>query len=146
MTDRSSERGTIALEFVLLLPVILLMVGTLVITGLRGVYSALGVHEARVAAREASIRTGQSPGDPYPTESEICTSPGRLLAFPGSDLIGCVVSNNSATGSDPDEGDVVTVTLTYQLNPLIPLSNFVAGSFNLQGLAVMSQSASVMRE
>ncbi len=149
MRIRHSERGTVALEFALLLPVILLFIGALMIAGMRGVYSALAQHEARVGAREASIRLGQASSDPYPTQFQICDSPNRLLAFPGSDFIQaeCTVSNSSApTARGLGTGDIVTVTLVYRLPAITALSDFVENAFNAGALAVVSQSASVMRE
>ncbi len=151
MKRRQSERGTVALEFALLLPVVLLLVGTMIITGMRGVYSALAVHEARIAAREASIRKDQSTSlrypssSPYPSETDICNPSERSLAFPGSILIQCEVRNLSKNLSQGD-GDVVTVTLTYELRPLTALANFVASSFSAADLAILTQRASVMRE
>lgn len=137
------EHGAVALEFVLVLPFTLLIIGMLLVTGLRAVYAGLAEAEVREAARTASIRKGFSTTAPYPTENEICDSvdlpvPGTTLASPPD---GCRVINQPNLGSDQGVGDIVTVELTYNLDALDWLD-----PFSIEGFDTVTRSASVMRE
>lgn len=118
----------------------------------RGAYLAMAVHEVRVAAREASIRAGQSPSDDYPSEGDICGSgpafvTGPALAIGGSTLKDCDVENSPpVTDNLRGQGDMVTVTLTYELKPINAISNLVSRSFNAADFDEITVSASVLRE
>jgi hypothetical protein len=138
--DLSQERGVVALEFSLILPLLILILGALVIFGFRVVYEALANSEVRSAARTASIRTGFASLAPYPSEADVCADVD--LALPGSVLVSCDVVNLSSA-SPPGTGDIVEVTLVYELTSLAPLSGFVGTWVDF---AVIEASASVMRE
>jgi hypothetical protein len=138
--DLSQERGAIAVEFALILPLLILILGALLIFGFRVVYEALANNEVRSAARTASIRTGFASRAPYPSESDICANVNLVL--PGSVLLDCDVDSLSS-GSPPGTGDVVEVTLVYELTSLAPLSGFVGRWVDFEMIEVR---ASVMRE
>ncbi|MGH9268059.1 MAG: hypothetical protein ACRD0D_07770, partial [Acidimicrobiales bacterium] len=136
------------LEFALVLPVVLALVGMVILTGLRAVYSGLAEHQARELAREVTIRSGLSTRSPYPDEVDLAgLCAGAAMPLPGAALApgGCSVVNLSAASSGIGGGDVVTVSLTYQIPALQALDGFLPG-VSVNGLSVVRASASMSRE
>jgi Flp pilus assembly protein TadG len=145
---RQQDAGAVAVEFALVFPVFLAIVGFMLAVGLRAIYVALAEHEVREAAREASIRTTSSPVSPYPDQVDrtaLCADAappiGGVRYTPASD---CSVVNLPATSS-PGEGDVVTVTVTWRLPMLESFFGWVPGT-SLDALATIRASGSVIRE
>jgi Flp pilus assembly protein TadG len=146
----SSQRGASALEFALLLPMLLSVMAMVLATGLRMMYAGLAEHEARTLARTTGIRTTSSSASPYPDD----TSAHRLtlcgqgaIAVPGATFnpstdCSIVKQPNSAV---PMEGDIVTVTLTYRLTAVQALVGWLPSGV-ADGLSVVKASASVTRE
>jgi Flp pilus assembly protein TadG len=137
-------------EFALVLPILMSLLGIVMATGLRMVYVGLAEHEARTVVRTASIRTTSSRTSPYPDN----TAANRLalcgqgaLALPGATFSAstdCVIVK-APNASSPAEGDMVTVSLTYHLTVIQKLVGFLPGNI-LTGLSSVSASASAYRE
>ena len=128
------DEGTTALEFALVLPVII----TTVFFGLYGAfyffYGAMADHVARSVVRQVSIPVGQT-GSAYPdanaatVTSDAKSAAGTLIPNPTS-----VQTTSLPAAGTPKEGDMVTVTVTYKL-PLLDM-------FGWSGLDTITRSAS----
>lgn len=148
--QRPAERGASAVEFALVLPILMSLMGIVLATGLRMVYKGLAEHEVRTVVRTASIRTTSSQSSPYPDN----TAANRLalcgqgaLPLPGATFSAstdCVIVK-SPNVSSPFEGDLVTVTLTYHVTVIQKLVGFLPGNI-LTGLSTVTSSASAYRE
>jgi Flp pilus assembly protein TadG len=144
------QRGASALEFALVLPMVVTILGMVLATGLRMVYVGLAEHEVRTLTRTAGIRTTSSSSSPYPDDTAahrltLCTQaaidvPGT--AYNPSTDCSIVKTPNVAT---PNEGDVVTATLTYRINAIQGLTGWLPTGVG-NGLSVIKATASVTRE
>ena len=144
------QRGAAAVEFALLLPILLGSLAMVMATGLRMFYVGLAEHEARTVARTAGLHTTISPASPYPDATAasrlaLCgqgatTVPGTAYN-PATDCSVVKLPNVAA----PSEGDVVTVTLTYRVSAIQGLVGWLPAGI-VDGLSVIRASASVYRE
>ena len=106
------DHGTTAVEVALVLPILLLLLGGLLVLGLRMTYAALAGHTAELALSQASLRSAGS----YPTAATIdtavrATSLSGLLGGPTTPVAVTVVQ----TTARKRQGDRVTVTVTYDV-------------------------------
>jgi hypothetical protein len=106
-------------------------------------YSAVADHVARSVARQVSIPIAQT-GSGYPDASaatvlnDARADAGGLIAAPTS-----AVATSSGATSTPQEGDLVTVTVTYQLPVLSQLASVVPG---LSAISTITRSATERRQ
>lgn len=127
--DRSRrQRGAVSLEFALVFPVALALLGMIIYLGLYATYSGLAEHGVRKAARFASIRSLAS-GE-YPTTTAIQTVGAKVDALLGTPLtvqvkgrggpgpLGTIECFLSGAGRRCRDGDIVTVTATYDAGAL----------------------------
>lgn len=148
---RTREDGEIAAEFALILPVLLFLIGLLLLLGFRGVYAALANAEVRQAARVASVRTGFVSDSPYPDPNTVCNN--AQIPFPGAVQTACQIDNSPNTPREEwGTGDIVDVTITFQITTLGPIASFFqpliqpGGPPGTAGLDIITVDASVMRE
>lgn len=108
----TGDDGATAVEFALVLPVLLAVVLMTLYGGLYLYYAAVAEHVARVAARDATLPVSGT--STYPSDSQISTTAKST----GHSLIPdpTAVSVTSTPANDPPrEGDEVTVSVTYEL-------------------------------
>jgi hypothetical protein len=147
---RANERGASAVEFALVLPILMSAIGIVLATGLRMVYMGLAENEVRTMARTVSIRTTSSQSSPYPDNTaanKLALCGQGALPLPGSTFSAstdCVIVKNPNVSS-PFEGDLVTVTLTYHLTIIQKLTGWLPGNI-LTGLSTVTASAAAYRE
>ncbi|MGN6474658.1 MAG: TadE/TadG family type IV pilus assembly protein [Mycobacteriales bacterium] len=137
------DEGATALEFAIVLPVVLATCFFALYGAMFFYYSAVADHVARSVARQVSIPTGQS-GSAYPDStagtvlSDAKSAAGSLLPNPTS-----AVASSSPTTTTPAQGDLVTVTVTYQLPVMSQLATVIPG---LSAISTISRSASERRQ
>jgi Flp pilus assembly protein TadG len=147
---RPEQRGAAVVEFALVLPLLMSSLAMVLATGLRMFYVGVAENEVRRVARTAGIRTTSSQSSPYPDN----TAANRLalcgkgaLPVPGATFnasTDCLIVKDPNVSS-PNEGDLVTVTLTYRVTAIQGLLGWVPGGI-VDGLSVIRVSASVYRE
>jgi len=147
--QRDREEGATALEFALVLPIIVVVTFFALYGAMFFFYSAMADHVARSVARQVSIPTGQS-GSSYPDANpttvltDVKNAAGSLIPDPspscGTDQTGATSHGRSAT---PRQGDLVTVTVTYKLPLLSQLASAVPG---LSSIECITRSASERRQ
>ena len=136
---KNSQRGAAALEFVLVAPVAIFLIGAILTLGLHGYVSASINSAARDGVRYASTR--ESNRDPYPTDAEVAAYivnekiPGFL---PAPDVT--VTSTGSGAGSS------VTVTVAYEDLPLLSAAGILLRALGATGVDDITKSASGRRE
>lgn len=139
--DRDS--GATAVEFALVFPVVLVAMMFAIYGAMFFYYNAVGGHVARTIARKLSIPVGQT-GSGYPGQdatsltTDAHNAAGTLIPDPTS-----ASAHSQGNDATPEEGDLVTVTITYQLPVLSQLSSLVPG---LSGISTISQSATERRQ
>ncbi|HVX70109.1 MAG TPA: TadE/TadG family type IV pilus assembly protein [Mycobacteriales bacterium] len=137
---RRDDEGATAVEFALVLPVVVAVCFFALYGALFFFYSAMADHVARTVAREVSIPTTTS-GGTYP-DASVGTlakkAAGTLIPDPSS----AVATPKPSTGT-PQEGDLVTVSVTYQLPVLSQLASVVPG---LSGIDSITRSSSARRQ
>jgi Flp pilus assembly protein TadG len=132
------DEGTTAIEFSLVLPVIVTTVFFALYGALYFYYGAIADHVARSVARQVSIPTGQT-GSAYPdgnaatVKADAKSAAGTLIPTPTN-----VTTTSLPATSTPSEGDMVTVTVTYKL-PVLSM-------FGWSGLDTITRSASERRQ
>jgi Flp pilus assembly protein TadG len=137
------DEGATALEFAIVLPVLLAVCFFALYGAMFFFYGALADHVARTVARQVSIPIAQS-GSGYPDASaatvvaDAKSAVGSLMPNPTS----AVAASSPATGT-PAQGDLVTVTVTYKLPLLSNLATVVPG---LSAIDTISRSASERRQ
>ncbi len=136
------ERGAVALEFALILPVTLLLLFGLMYTGFYSFVAASAQNAAREAARYASVPSRHSWNPDYPTDTEI-TDHARD-AVP-SWARGDVAIDVSDAGSERP-GSVVTVTVSYSEIPLFGALSGLLGNVGLDGATGITRAATGRRE
>jgi Flp pilus assembly protein TadG len=135
---RHRDDGAVTVEFAVVGMVALVLLFGLVLLGVHAAYSGLAEHGARKAARAAAVRsiaTGRYPTDDEVSEAArisngVLGTPVAVLverrAGSGSTSVPCTV--DGAGGSRRcGEGDVVTVTLTYETPGLSAVGSAVPG-------------------
>lgn len=137
------DEGATALEFAIVCPVVLAVCFFALYGAMFFYFSAVADHVARSVARQVSIPTGQS-GSAYPDAtaatvvSDADSAAGSLLPNPTS-----AVATSAPTTTTPSQGDLVTVTVTYQLPVLSQLATVIPG---LSAIDTISRSASERRQ
>lgn len=137
------DEGATALEFALVLPVIVVVTFFALYGAMFFFYSAVADHVARSVARQVSIPTGQS-GSAYPdaTAATVVTdaknAAGGFIPNPDS----AVATKSPSTGT-PQQGDMVTVTVTYKLPVLSSISSVIPG---FSSITTITRSASERRQ
>ncbi|HVY08881.1 MAG TPA: TadE/TadG family type IV pilus assembly protein [Mycobacteriales bacterium] len=133
---RARDEGATAVEFALVFPVVLAVCFFALWGALFFYYSAVADHVARKVVRQVSIPVGGV----YPDHSastvvaDAKAAAGTLIPTPTS----AVAVSKPATSS-PDEGDLVTVTVTYKL----PVLSMIPG---LSSIDSITRSASERRQ
>ena len=120
------DRGATAVEFALVVPLALLLIGSIVTFALHMTYSALADHAARVALKKAVIRTSAG----YPTEAQVRQTAADLFA---AGLLGSPTDLDMTRGGGTapvGQGDTVTIRVTYDL----PAVRSAAGLVPFAGL------------
>jgi Flp pilus assembly protein TadG len=118
------DEGTTAVEFALVLPAIVTTVFFGLYGGLYFYYGAMADHVARSVAREVSIPIGQTgsaypDADPATVTADAKSVAGNLMPSPTS-----VTTTSLPASGTPEEGDMVTVTVTYKLPGLSVIPGF----------------------
>lgn len=107
------DEGATAIEFALVLPVLLAIVLFTLYGALYLYYAAVAEHVARAAVRDATLPTQGNTS--YPSDSDVYATAAdtgsALLPSPTS----VQVTEPPDASNPPREGDPVTVTVTYQL-------------------------------
>jgi Flp pilus assembly protein TadG len=140
---RESDSGATAVEFALVFPVVVSVLFFTLYGALFFFYSAIADHVARSVAREVSIPVGQT-GTAYPDATpgvvaeDAKQTAGSLIPTPSD-----VSTTSEPATSTPQEGDLVTVTVTYRLPVLTELSSVIPG---LSGIDSLTRSATDRRE
>lgn len=122
MTRTRGERGASAVEFALVLPLLLGLLGMAFTGGLAFTYDALVHRGAEYAAREAAVPVGLS-ARTYATEDEVvaAAAAGAVLLEPTTVTVVCAPSPCR-------EGGQVTVRVTYDWdNPAAGLLSALTG-------------------
>jgi Flp pilus assembly protein TadG len=112
MTERTRhDAGATAVEFAIVLPLLLTLIGSLLALGLHMTYAALAQHAANIGLRTAVVPTA---GGGYPSDAQVrarlASSLGGVLPAPQPEP----VLDDPATGSRR-QGDPLTVRVTYQV-------------------------------
>jgi Flp pilus assembly protein TadG len=139
---KRSERGATAVEFALIAPLVLFLIGALLALGFYGVFNAIVQNAVREAARFAAV-----PVDPYadlyPSEdavrAHLVAEAPSVMGSPSSFAL------RRTGGSSPGNGDIVTVTVTYRTPVLSSIKGLLQGA-GLGGLIEISRSASARME
>lgn len=138
MTRRlRGDDGATAVEVALVLPLLLMLLGGILVFGLRMTYGALATHTAEVGLRDATLRTSAG----YPSESDVRDG---VEAMAITDLLGdpdSVTLAVTSTTTRKRQGDRVTVTVAYD----VPAVRAAAGivpflSSTLESLATIEQT------
>ncbi|HVV77571.1 MAG TPA: TadE/TadG family type IV pilus assembly protein [Mycobacteriales bacterium] len=140
---RRDDEGATALEFALVLPVVVAVCFFAIYGAMFFFYSAVADHVARTVARQVSIPTTNS-GTTYPDSSaatvlsDAKSAAGTLIPNPTT-----AVATSLPSSGTPEQGDLVTVTVTYKLPLLSGLGGLVPG---LSSIDSISRSASERRQ
>lgn len=140
----SEERdsGATALEFALVFPIVLATMMFAFYGAMFFYYNAVAGHVARTMARQLSIPVSGNSTYPAQDTSSLTTDAhqvaGSLIPDPSD-----ATAHSQGNDPTPAEGDLVTVTITYQLPVLSQLSSLVPG---LSGISSISQSATERRQ
>ncbi|HEX3705355.1 MAG TPA: TadE/TadG family type IV pilus assembly protein [Mycobacteriales bacterium] len=133
------EDGATAVEFALVLPVLVTTIFFALYGGLYFYYGAMADHVARTVARQVSIPVGQT-GSAYPDANaatvvaDAKAAAGTLIPNPST-----ATATSLPATSSPEEGDMVTVTVTYKL----PVLDLMPG---FGGIDTITRSASERRQ
>lgn len=140
---RSDETGAAAVEFAILVPLVILLVGLLLFGGLYALYANTIDHAASEAARYASIRQGASTSSPFPDAAEI-------EAHVNDEILPAFVPDAHVTltslSSVPNEGDRVTVTVEVDDLPVLDAAAVFLRAVGLSGIDDISRTASARRQ
>jgi Flp pilus assembly protein TadG len=143
------DEGATALEFAIVLPVVLSVMFFALYGAMFFFYGAIADHVARTVSRVVSIPvTGNSAYPDVNCQSgQTCPAitaaaekaAGSLLPNPTDAVVTWAPSNGQA----PEQGDLVTVTVTYKLPLLDQLASVIPG---LSAIDTMTRSASERRQ
>lgn len=136
------DKGATAVEFALIAPVALFLIGAVLTFGFYGVFNAIAQNAVREAARFAAV-----PADPY---AGVYPDDGAIYARLVSEAPSVMGAPTSFTvtrlgGSVPGNGDIVTVTATYDTPVLGALEGLLQGA-GLGGLTEITRTASARME
>jgi len=141
--DVQSDRGTTSVEFAIVLPVLLTLIGGVMVLALAMVYSGLAEHAARIGLREAVIRTSGG----YPEEARVREFVDKSLGT----FMPAPLNNRPLLVRDPGDvaksvrkiqGDRITVRVEYE----IPVVSSALGLIPDAGLrAKMADLATITR-
>lgn len=135
MTGRRSERGATAVEFALVLPLLLGLIGMALTGSLAFTYDALVHRGAEYAAREAAVPVGLYERT-YATEDEVvaAAATGAILLQPTTVTVVCAPS-------PCHEGGQVTVRVSYDWdNPAAGLLSALTGGGTGEAFTFTGQS------
>ena len=122
---RRTEKGAAALEFALVMPLLLLLVFALIQYGMYFWAYQGGADAARMAARSAA--TGAYPKDCSGFKTQVRDAIGKMATNTPT-VTRTFTKSNSALGVQP--GDLVTVTVTYDsFNLNFPGLPFISGGY-----------------
>jgi Flp pilus assembly protein TadG len=141
--DLGDDTGATALEFAMVFPIVLMVSFFALYGAMYFYYSAVAGHVARTVTRQLSIPVGQT-GNTYPVEDS--ASLMALADKTGGAMIPNVTdatAHNQGNDSTPDEGDLVTVTITYKLPVMSQLASMIPG---LSAIDTITQSATERRQ
>jgi Flp pilus assembly protein TadG len=137
------DSGATAVEFALIFPVVLMVSFFVLYGAMYFYYSAVAGHVARTVTRQVSIPVGQT-GSGYPAEDTTslmsrADNVGGTMIPNASDA----TAHNQGNDPTPEEGDLVTVTITYNLPVMSQLASVIPG---LSAIDTISQSATERRQ
>lgn len=113
------DTGATAVEFALVVPVALLLMGSILVFALHMTYAALADHAARVGLKKAVLRTSQG----YPSEGAVRTTVDDLFA---NSLLGDPTSLQvERQDGTVAQGDTVKVTVVYTVPAVRTASGLV---------------------
>jgi len=137
------DSGATAVEFALVFPVVLMVMMFALYGAMYFYYSAVAGHVARTVTRQISIPVGQT-GSTYPAE-DLASLKSRADNVGGSMIpnVSGVSAHNQGNDPTPEEGDLVTVTITYKLPVMTQLASFIPG---LSAIDTISQTATERRQ
>ncbi len=136
------DDGATALEFAIVLPVVVAVMFFALYGAMYFFYGAIADHVARTVAREVSIPIAGN--SDYPDEhsgmvaADANSAAGSLMPNPTS-----VTTSSQPSTGNPEQGDFVTVTVTYKLPLLDQLGSVIPG---LSSIDTMTRSASERRQ
>ncbi len=137
--------GATAVEMAMVVPLVLLIVGMLLFAGMHATFSGLAQNAAREAARFATIRTGSSYSATYPSREQVrqwvVDSVPTLMR--GSNLD--VTVQSEPAGVTPAPGDIVTVTLAYDI-PALEAADALLEAFDVDPSSRVVRTATARRE
>jgi Flp pilus assembly protein TadG len=139
----TDDTGATAAEFALVFPVILMVTFFALYGAMYFYYSAVAGHVARTVTRQLSIPVGQT-GNSYPVED--ATSLISRADSVGGTMIpnaSNATAHNQGNDLTPEEGDLVTVTITYKLPVMSQLASVIPG---LSAIDTISQTATERRQ
>jgi len=137
------DEGATAVEFALVLPLVVGVVFFALYGAMFFYYSAVADHVARTVARHVSIPVGETDSgypdaNPANVAADARSAAGTLIPDPTS-----AVATSLPLRSAPKEGDFVRVTVTYKLPLLSDLASVVPG---LSSFDSITRSASERRQ
>ncbi len=136
--SRKSERGAAALEFAIVLPVLILMLVGIVDFGMVMGAQSQVANAAREGGRAGALTGMQSEAEGA-AKAAIAGMPGATNS--GTKVVvTCTKTNGSGcnmAGTDSNTGSTVTVTITYVHTWLSPVLLGFLPTFNLQGRSTM---------
>jgi Flp pilus assembly protein TadG len=127
------EDGVIAVEFALLLPILIILIAGVLEFGL-----TLYIQEVITNASREAARAGIVIGDPRPTAEEVMNVALTYLTNFG---VSCETSCISVTGAQGNSGDDLTVSvdLPYQFMMLPSFIDGFVGEISLRAATTMKQ-------
>lgn len=125
------DRGATAVEFALVVPVALMLIGTIFVFAMYMTYAALADHAARIGLDRAVIRTSVG----YATEGEVKTTvdalfPNDLLGDPTDVKLTRQTIPASRASGKIAQGDTIRVLVRYN----VPVVQTASGIIPFDGL------------
>lgn len=152
------EHGAVTVEFALMFPLLMLVVGFMLALGLRTFWSALADYATRDMARYAGL---QKTTTYYPNRTDVVKdgaaifggtlgTPTVTLTETAATTLTPAYDQDASFDSRLGEGDTVTVTTTWNVPGLSALVGIVKGlpviGFDMSGFATVTHTASARRE
>ena len=120
----TSDRGAALVEFALLTPLLLMLVFGIVDLG-RALYTHVGIQEA---TQEGALYGAFAPDNATLTSERVINSLQSPALIPDNVVVECIPVDPLVVGDAPD----ITVTVTYELDLITPMSAWFGGSITLQ--------------